>query len=411
MNKLNFKKLNSQKILTILSFVGVYLLVSGASWIVFSSLNKNTSTPVTSANLDSARSKIDTSGPKTEECPINGGMFTKVEKDIWSGRRPLTAVIENHLDSRPPSGVGRADVVYEAVAEGGITRFLNVFYCGVASGDTRIGPIRSARVYFINWASEYGKTPLFLHVGGANSICSTCPGGVKPAGQVSKEVNAFDLLISIGWRYANGNAMDGGTNVGYPVVWRDYERIPGAATEHTFMGSSDKLFEEGAKRGFSNKDEKGVAWDQTFKKWKFIDNQPVSPGAQTAENISFEFWSNKPDYNVEWKYDKATNTYVRFNGGKEYTDMETKQPITAKNVIITFLDERGPVDKEGHMFYKNVGRGNALFFQNGIVIKGTWSKDTREARTLFSDEKGKEISLVRGQVWIEGVPAGNEIQY
>jgi len=77
------------------------------------------------------------------------------------------AMIENHLDSRPPSGLSRADVIYEAVAEGGITRFLTVFYCGVASEDVRIGPIRSARIYFLDFASEYGDKPLFVHQGGA----------------------------------------------------------------------------------------------------------------------------------------------------------------------------------------------------------------------------------------------------
>jgi hypothetical protein len=90
--------------------------------------------------------------------------------------------------------------VYEVVAEGGITRFLSVFYCGVSAEDTKIAPIRSARVYLINWAAEYGKNPTFVHVGGANNICKNCPGGVKPAGDVSKEVDAFKMLDTLGWR-------------------------------------------------------------------------------------------------------------------------------------------------------------------------------------------------------------------
>jgi hypothetical protein len=407
----NYSEMRKNKnIFLILTFVGVYLLASGVSWIAFSLLGENESSnnPAT-ADVTSSRSKINLDMPKTEACPINGMMYTKSEREIWEGRDPLLAIIENHVDSRPPSGLSRSDVTYEAVAEGGITRFLNVFYCGVSSQDWRIGPIRSARVYFINWASEYGKNPLFLHVGGANNICKDCPGGVKPYGQVSKEVNAFDLLEKIGWRGAKGNAMDGGTNIGYPIVWRDYERIPGAATEHTYLGSTDKLFEEGVSRGFGYKDVNGNPWNKNFVYWKFIDDKPVSN--PSVSKISFEFWANKPDYDVEWDYDAENNRYLRTNGGKPHMDMETKEQLAAKNVVVMFVEEKGPVDKEGHMFYQNIGTGRALVFQNGTVIEGTWKKDSREARTKFTDNKGSEISFVRGKVWIEALPNRNEIKY
>ncbi|MEK7526716.1 MAG: DUF3048 domain-containing protein, partial [Patescibacteria group bacterium] len=225
-------KLTSKTTTLILSFLGLFLISTGISWGAFSYLNKGVGdggTPL------SPKSRINLNQPKTEECPINGLKYTKDERKIWEDRRPLLAVIENHKDSRPQSGISKADITYEAVAEGGITRTLNVFYCGVSAEDTKIGPVRSARVYFINWAAEYAKFPIFLHVGGANNICKNCPGGIKPSGDVAKKVDAFELLAKLDWRYATGNAMDGGTNIGYPAVYRDYERIPGAAAEHTMM--------------------------------------------------------------------------------------------------------------------------------------------------------------------------------
>ena len=91
--------------------------------------------------------------------------------------------------------------------------------------------------------------------------------------------------------------------------------------------------------------------------------------------------------------------------------MENKQQLSAKNVIILLSKERGPVDRNLHMSYTTIGEGKALVFQNGNVIKGTWEKDSRKARTKFYDDKGKEISFVRGPVWIEIVPAGNTIDY
>lgn len=402
------KKITSTKtFMLVVSLLGLFLVSVGISVLIFTFILGKGKSGATPSKTADGKSKINLNLPKTEACPINGQMFTKAEKDIWDTRRPITAMIENHVDSRPPSGLSRADVVYEAVAEGGITRFLTVFYCDASAEDVRIGPIRSVRVYFIDWAQEYGL-PLFVHSGGANNICSTCPGGVKPKGDLAPEVDAFKKLVTLNWRYAQGNSMDAGTNIGFPIVWRDYERIPGAATEHTFMGSTDKLFEEGTKRGFGYNDANGKPWINSFTSWKFVDGK--ASASPTAKEISFSFWANKPDYDVKWVYDPA-NVYKRFNGGKEYIDMDTKTQLAASNVIIQFTKEKGPVDKEGHMSYTTTGTGKALIFQNGEAVEGTWSKATQASRTKYFDGSGKEISLVKGKIWVEIVPAGNEVKY
>ena len=402
------KKFTSTKtFMLVISFLGLFLVSVGISVLVFTFILGKGKSGTPSSSPES-KSKINLNLPKTESCPTNGQMFTKAEKDIWDTRRPITVVIENHADSRPPSGLSKADVVYEAVAEGGITRFLTVFYCDTSAEDVRIGPIRSVRVYFIDWAQEYA-TPLFVHSGGANNICSSCPGGIKPRGDVATEVDAFKKLVTLNWRYAQGNSMDAGTNIGFPIVWRDYERIPGAATEHTFMGSTDKLFEEGTKRGFGYKDAKGKPWTNGFTSWKFADGK--ASANPTAKEISFSFWDNKPDYDVKWVYDSGKNIYLRFDGGKEHIDMDTKTQLAASNVIIQFTKERGPVDKEGHMIYTTTGTGKALVFQNGEVIEATWSKETQASKTKYFDGKGKEISLVKGKIWIEITPFGNEVTY
>ncbi|MBX4205677.1 DUF3048 domain-containing protein [Candidatus Microgenomates bacterium] len=412
MNKENlFKDLFMNKKLTLIfSFLGLFLISVGISWGAFSFLSKGGNYQ-TSKNTKDARSKINLNLPKTEECPINGEMFTKPEKEIWEKRRPLLAVIENHKDARPQSGISHADVTYEVVAEGGITRFLNVFYCRASAEDFKIGPIRSARVYLINWASEYAEFPIFLHVGGANNICKNCPGGVKPAGDVASKVNAFDLMTKINWRYANGPAMDGGTNIGYPAVYRDYERIPGAAAEHTMMAQTDKIFAEAEKRGFAAKDSNGKLWSAGFTQWKFADGKADASG--NAKDISYKFWGNDlgNDYTVQWKYDSSTNQYLRTNGGQSHTDMETKQQLAASDVVTMFVKEDGPVDKEHHMYYEVVGTGKALVFQNGTMIEGTWKKASRTARTIFYDSNGKEIIFVRGKIWISALPVGNDVTY
>jgi hypothetical protein len=399
------KFLTSKRAMTILSLIGLYLLSTGTSWAIFSYVKKE---PALESEGD-LLARINEL-PKTEECPINGAMYTQLERDIWEGRRPITAIIENHQDARPQSGLSKGDVVYEAVAEGGITRFLSVFYCGVSAKEIKIAPIRSARVYYVNWAAEYGESPLFVHIGGANNICNNCPGGVKTGGTVAREVDAFTALEKLGWRYSYGNDFDGGTNIGYPVIIRDQYRLgEKSAWEHSVVGFSDKIFEEGDSRGFAFEDSEGKAWDEDYVKWLFKDDNPSDN--PNAKEISFEFWSNKPEYNVFWKYDDSSNKYLRENGGEVHVDLETDEQIYAKNVVIMMVSERGPVDKEGHMFYTTIDEGTALIFQNGGVIDGTWEKASQTGRTKFYGGDGKEVTFVRGPIWIEAVPDGNEIKY
>lgn len=392
------KLVSSKKFTRTLSFIGLYLLVTGISLGIFSYLSKRGVS--LSGDIADLREKI-AAAPKTEECPINGAMYTKIEKDIWSKRRPITAMIENHVDSRPPSGLSNADVIYEAVAEGGITRFLNIFYCGAAAGNVNIAPVRSARIYFINWAREYGKNPIFMHVGGANDFSGS--------GDTAKEVRALETLEDIGWRVPRGNDFDTTYDSGFPVFWRNYERLgKEVATEHTMMASLDEAYKQAEKRGYDNKND-GVSWDKGFRPWKFADDDAST--SPKATSISFKFWDNKPEYDVKWEYDSENNQYLRYNGGKKHIDLETDEQLSTKNVVVLFVDEKGPVDNNFHMFYDTIGEGDALVFQNGNVIEATWKKSSAEGRTLLYDSKGKEISFVRGRIWFEAVPAGNEVDY
>jgi len=375
-------------------------LATGISLAIFSFVGKKAGIVSVGGDMENERSRI-AELPKTEECPINGKMFSKVERDIWEKRRPITAIVENHADSRPASGLSKADIIYEAVSEGGITRFVTVYYCGAASEDVKIAPVRSARVYFINWATEYGDYPIFMHVGGANDFSGM--------GDTVKEAKALELLETIGWRTPKGNDFDTTYDSGFPVFWRDYERLgKTVATEHTMMASLDSAYKEAEKRGYDDKD--GVkSWSKNFEEYKFADENPSSdPG---ATKISFDFWSDKSDYSVEWTYDKDTNNYLRENGGKKQVDLTTDEQLSTKNVVILFVKERGPVDRNLHMIYKTIGEGEALIFNNGEVIEATWEKKTQTDRTKLYDSKGKELSLVRGNIWFEAIPSGNDVNY
>src|SRR3989344_4110099 len=118
--------LQNKKLKIGFGLLGLYLVSAGISYFAFSFLG-NTGAQLSPAGLDQKRAGIDTTGPKTEGCPINSKKFTKAEREIWEGRRHLSVMIENHSESRPQSGLSSADVVYEAIAEGGVTRFMAVF--------------------------------------------------------------------------------------------------------------------------------------------------------------------------------------------------------------------------------------------------------------------------------------------
>jgi hypothetical protein len=383
----------------VLFLAGVYLSSTGLSYAVFNYLNKPTET-VSVSPLSEEQKKsgfiINTEGPKTEACPLNGQLYTKEEKTAWEKRRPLFIMIENHQEARPQSGLSSADVVYEAVAEGGISRFGAVFYCGAQSKDTIVGPVRSARTYFLDWASEYGGQPLYVHVGGANTD--------GPA-------NALGQIEDYGWGGGKGNDINQ-FSVGFPTFWRDYERLGRTvATEHTMYSTTEKLWKIGADRGWGKTSPEGEDWTDNFRSWKFAEASDEK--GQTA-NIKFNFWEGYNDYAVEWLYDSTTNSYKRNNGGQETKDLNTDQPLKASSVVIQFQKESRANDGyEGnlHMLYGTKGEGKALFFQNGQTIKGTWSKKSRLDRTVYSDQSGKEITFVRGPIWIETVATDTSVEY
>ncbi|OGE29347.1 hypothetical protein A2867_03270 [Candidatus Daviesbacteria bacterium RIFCSPHIGHO2_01_FULL_40_11] len=380
---------NLQKVLSLI-ILGVVLYGASTS-LSYSLFNQFRVTPAPGEDLVSSLPTPtnalveDPNEPKTENCPLNGSKHTKKAKEFWEKRRPLAVMIENHIEARPQSGIASADVIYEAVAEGGITRFMALFYCNLS--DIQVGPVRSARTYFLDWLGEYDA--LYAHVGGANT-----PG---PA-------DALSQIIKYGVKDLNQ------FSIGFPVFWRDYQRLGHpVATEHTMYSTTQKLWEVGAKRGFLATDSAGVKWDDNFVPWKFKEDKSGS----TTTKITVNFWESQPGYQVEWNYEMTTNSYKRKNG-EPHIDLNNKQQLDAKVVIIQFERESNANDGypgNVHLLYGTVGSGKALIFQDGNVVEGKWVKPKRTARTKYVDGTGREIEFNRGQIWIQTVPEGSKVSY
>ena len=381
-----------------MSIVGIalYLIATGLSfgtfWVLGGRLQNFSADNQAATKGPQEHFVVDASLPKTESCPINGAFFTKPERELWEKLRPLAVMIENHAEARPQSGLSSADVVYEAVAEGGITRFMGVFYCGTAAAVT-LAPVRSARTYFLPWVLEYDA--LYNHVGGAGRCNDD-----------TVDARAKALCQIETWKVKDMDQF----GISFPTCYRNYDRLDHpVATEHTMVCFTDKLYKLAATRGWTNVDAKGVSWDKAFEPWKFKDDPPAG-GMGASFSASFVAWKGyEKEYGVRWDWDQTTNTYKRFNGGVAHTDLENNQQLTAKVVIVQFAKETGPVDDHMHLLYENVGTGAGLLWQDGNETVITWKKATRNARTKFYDAGGKELSLNRGQIWIELLPIGTLI--
>lgn len=376
--------------------LALYVISTGVSFATFNFLKARGVQEITSP-LPGRESgfKVDISAPKTETCPLNGAKFTKAEKEIWQTRRPLAVMIENHAESRPQSGLSRADIIYEAVAEGGITRLMGVFYCGAAAKNLTLAPVRSARTYFLDWVQEYDA--LYNHVGGAGR----CPDEtVDPRAKALCQIGQYGIkdLDQFG--------------IGFPNCYRNPDRLDHpVATEHQMICLSDNLYEIAKNKGWTNVDEDGVSWDKYFEPWKFKDDgkEGDRPTAFLAE---FTAWKGyEKEYSVRWEYDKVINSYKRFNGGVAHTDLDGGEQLTAKNVVLQFSKETGGIDEHAHLLYQTLGSGKATILLDGKKIEGTWQKKDRTGRTKFYDENGREIEFNRGQIWIEILPTGTEIKY
>jgi len=343
--------------------------------------------------------QIDPQEPKDAACPLNGKLYTKTEEQAWQKRRPLAVMIENSPDARPQSGMSSADIVFEALAEGGVTRFMGMYYCDVQKQETYLAPVRSARTYFVDWASGFNR-PLYVHVGGAN-----LPGPADALGQIS----------DYGWALENDLNQ---FSIGFPTFVRNNNRLDHeVATEHTMETTTEKLWAVGEKRGWTNmspemKRGKKVLpaedWLLGFKTFEFAD-EPAQSGA--VSNIAYDFWSGYTQYSVKWQYDSATKQYQRILADQPHMDLNNNKQITAKTVVVLLTDEKGPIDELKHMLYKTIGTGDALIFSNGEVNKVSWSKQSREAELKFMTKTGKAFAFSRGQIWISVLDKANEVIY
>lgn len=282
-----------------------------------------------------------------------------IKEDIVNNREPelpgaLLVMVDNYAKARPQIGLDKADMVYEIVAEAGITRFMGVFYHRQAE---KIGPIRSARYYFVQLAKGY-DSPL-AHAGGSEDSLNML---------VSLKVKDLDEIYNAG---------------GY--FWRDKKR----QMPHNLYSSTELLLKGAKDKGYS------------------LVPLPALPLGQEWEgdartSFTIDYSVDKYEYLVSWEY--ADKKYVRLINGKPHT-MEDQTAITADNVAVISAKTKNIVKNKIVLSEIDiVGRGEALYFIDGLMIKGSWAKKSEDSPIQLLDAGGQPMKFRQGNIWIQVVP-------
>lgn len=304
--------------------------------------------------------------------------LTGLQVDASVNQRPVTGVmVENSADARPQSGLDQAGVVFEAIAEGGVTRFLALFQ------DTQpdyIGPVRSARPYYVQWCMGFDCA--LAHAGGS-----------PEALQNIRDWGTKDLNDTPG------------------IFWRINSRY----SPHNLYTSTAKLNELESGRGYATPTFTGFARksDQPFKSATPAKDARVksAPETRTAAN-GIDFAISSGIYNAHFDYDAKTNGYHRSQGGAPHMTVNSAgaQAQISPKVVIGIVTSYG-IAADKHSQYGVIGSGQAYIFQDGTVATGTWSKTDITGPLKFTDATGKDIPLNAGQTWVTALAAANLISY
>lgn len=324
-------------------FVGVLALVLIASSIGVYALTRSDPPPAPEP-APVVEKKVEPPKPTTEASKLTGAQVP-----IGTNKKPVISVqIENSPDARPQSSLHQAGVVFEAIAEGGITRFNASF---LDNEPDYIGPIRSVRPYYAVLAAPFD--PVFVHAGGSGA--------------------GLAKLAELGLK-----DMDHGAN------GATFERVSDRYAPHNLYTSYAKLAEANKSRGYTSSDTKSF----TRKPEKALT---------TPQASKIDLQISSPLYNVSYNYDKKSNSYLRNMAGVPHKDQRSGKQISPK-VVIALATDYG-IDGI-YSVYRLTGTGSAYIFQNGGVKQVTWTKKTEKDQFVFTDETGKEFGINPGQTWV-----------
>ena len=303
----------------------------------------------------------------TEENIIAEPELEKEEKEekkiqIFQGNdRPIAVMIDNHNGAWPQAGLQKAYMVYEIIVEGGETRLMALFKGAEAE---KIGPVRSARHYFVDYALE--NDAIYVHFG--------------ESPQADSDIKRYSV------KEIDGIYEDGTT------FWR----VKDKAAPHNAVTSIEKLIK-------SAQNKKYVMTSTKESVLNYVTDEVNLEDGQGAVSVTIP---HSQLQTVKYEYDETNKVYKRYARKKEQTDWETGKPVTTKNIIITFCDNYTLADNEnkGRQGLKNIGTFDGYYITNGKAIKIQCIKNAREEQTKYVDLEGNEINVNDGNTFVQICP-------
>ena len=285
--------------------------------------------------------------------------------NVNSKTRPYAVMINNNHAAWPQCGLKDAYLVYEIVAEGGITRMMALYKDKLPE---KVGSVRSARHYFIDYAEE--NDAIYIHWGGSPQAYSRINTGID------------DL---------DGIALEGSIFFRDKSLKRDYE--------HTGFVNLEKVKEYAEDKGYTRDTDKDLLLNYSATE---VDLNSVA-GVQSAGDITLKY----SDYHTtSYEYDEENKVYKRSMSGKANVDLETGEQYTAKNIIVYKVSNYTLSDGEnkGRQELENIGSGSGYYISNGYAVPITWEKSSHSGQTVYKYENGEEIIVNDGNTFIQIMP-------
>ena len=306
----------------------------------------------------------------TEPPPVDTNPLTGEALEEITENRPYAIMINNTAKAVPQCGISQADILYEIIAEGSVTRFMAIFE-DLSDVDV-IGPVRSVRPYFFRMAKHYG------------AILSSAGGSDE----------AISLIKQEKYNYLNGIA--GAGSAFYRDAWRKANR----GYEHSLMTTGENLMKAADKAGYK------TTMDDVDYGFHFT-GEAMTAGESASE---LTIWFYKNGKKTTMTYDGSTGLYVMSQHGETSLDANNDSPIAFRNVVILEADSHVK-DKQGHLEVDTTGTGKGYFARDGHLIPITWSRENDNAHYVYTDESGNPISFGVGSTYVAITPDGSPFSF
>lgn len=266
----------------------------------------------------------------------------------------ISAVLDNQTEARPQFGLSKASLVYDIPAEGGINRFLAIFRSDLPD-NFKIGPVRSARPYFLDIAKEYES--LMIH----------CGGSPEALVKISKE-----KLLTLNEFY----------NSYYFSRYQNY------SAPHNVLADYQKLKEYLKDKDLNN---------SNFVSWKFKTKTNFNSDSSKT-NSEIDIQNGQYQYDINWNYNLENNNYSKKIGHKDHLD-DSGEVIVVDNIVLQFVDTK-ILDDALRLKIDLLGQGRAIICLDGFCQNGYYKKENNNIRTVYYYDNGEEVVFNIGKTWI-----------